>query len=146
MRHTGTTPYTAHVPPRKLNPYIAWAPATAWALFIFLLGGWSSPPQPEFAKFELADKLAHATLYGMLALLVFRALRQTTELRRPTCLLAVIGIVALYGAADEVRQLFIPHRQGDVWDWVADTTGALAAVGMVMWAGRKKYGRTGELE
>ena len=32
--------------------------------------------------------------------------------------------VALYGAADEIHQRFVPNRSCDVLDWLADTLGA----------------------
>jgi VanZ family protein len=116
----------------------AWLPPSLWALFILLLGGLPSPPQPEFARFELSDKLAHAFLFGIFAVLVHRALGQSSRLSAQARVLAAIGITMLYGAADEVRQLYVPNRHGDVWDWVADTIGAMTAVGGMVWASKRK--------
>lgn len=38
-----------------------------------------------------------------------------------------VGITSLYGLSDEFHQFFTPHRTVDVFDWLADTTGAIAA-------------------
>jgi VanZ family protein len=38
-----------------------------------------------------------------------------------------IGITSLYGMSDESHQFFTPHRSVDVFDWLADTTGAITA-------------------
>jgi VanZ family protein len=39
-------------------------------------------------------------------------------------LMLVAGIASLYGATDEVHQLFVPGRNCNAWDWAADTVGA----------------------
>ena len=40
-----------------------------------------------------------------------------------------------YGATDEFHQLFVPGRSCDVFDWLADTTGAALAVGLYQGVG-----------
>lgn len=37
--------------------------------------------------------------------------------------LAIICVIA-FGISDEVHQWFVPQRQADLWDLVADTVGA----------------------
>lgn len=37
----------------------------------------------------------------------------------------VLGLLAL-GGIIEILQMFIPHRQGDVYDWLADAIGVVA--------------------
>ena len=39
---------------------------------------------------------------------------------------AAVAITIAYGATDEVHQLFVPGRTGDVYDLMADAAGALA--------------------
>jgi VanZ family protein len=41
-------------------------------------------------------------------------------------LLLVTVIVSAYGVTDELHQSFVPGRDCDVWDWVADTLGAFS--------------------
>ena len=40
-----------------------------------------------------------------------------------------LALVLLTGAADELHQSTLPHRDADVMDWLADAAGALAAFG-----------------
>jgi VanZ family protein len=37
----------------------------------------------------------------------------------------VACIASLYGATDEIHQLFVEGRNCNAWDWVADTVGAI---------------------
>lgn len=37
----------------------------------------------------------------------------------------------LYGATDEIHQAFVPNRQSDIFDWIADATGALMALAFI---------------
>lgn len=76
-------------------------------------------------RFPLQDKLVHFLLFGLVATLV---LRVSYDPKRPwrSGLIAIL-ITSLYGAADEFRQSFTPGREVDVFDWLADTLGALVA-------------------
>lgn len=67
------------------------------------------------------DKVAHAVLFGILAL----ALWGTSGGKRP--LLAVV-ITLAFGMLDEWRQQFLPGRSIDWVDLVADGIGAVCAV------------------
>lgn len=83
--------------------------------------------------FTHADKVAHATEYALLCLLVFRALRGAH--RNWLCQwapLAALGLASLYAATDEWHQSFV-GRECDVMDWIADTFGA-ALTAAICWA------------
>lgn len=72
------------------------------------------------------DWLVHAGLYGMLGLLLVRAVAAGGwPGRRLVLLLALVSVAA---ALDEVHQLFIPGRNGSAMDWVFDTTGVGAGL------------------
>jgi len=78
--------------------------------------------------FDKADKLLHMAEYGVLGFLLSRALRATARIRRALWVsLAVLAIGAVIGAGDEVFQGFVPGRDSNVADWVADVTGLLFA-------------------
>ncbi|MDH5562898.1 MAG: VanZ family protein [Nitrospirota bacterium] len=70
----------------------------------------------------MGDKLAHGLEYGILGILLFRAFQKTTHGMRSISL-AIICAVA-FGLSDEIHQWFVPHRQADIWDLLADTIGA----------------------
>jgi VanZ family protein len=61
--------------------------------------------------------------YGILGILLYRAFKQTTE-TAGSMSLAITCVIA-FGISDEVHQWFVPQRQADFWDLVADTVGAV---------------------
>lgn len=98
---------------------LPWLPAVAWAGLIYGLSSRSTVPGPEVPYF---DKVAHFGAYAVLgALLAFAAHRS----RAPLAVAVVLGL--LYGASDEVHQMFVPGRSPDVLDWAADAAGVLTA-------------------
>jgi VanZ family protein len=82
-------------------------------------------------------KCAHLTEFGVLALLIWRALRKPVKGdSRPWSWVEarlVILLVALYAASDEFHQLFVPSRDAAVRDVMIDTTGAVVSL-LLLWA------------
>ena len=76
--------------------------------------------------FPNADKLFHLLEYGGLGLLLARALRGSLP-DRPALVITLlaIGLGSLMGAGDEYFQSFVPGRDSSVFDWMADTLGAV---------------------
>jgi VanZ family protein len=108
-----------------------WSPVVAYMAFIFGLSSLSKTP----AFPSGVDKYLHALLYAGLGALVVRAL--TGGWRRPVTLVVVVLTVlmaASYGVSDEFHQSFVPHRNVEALDVVADATGAaIAAVALYAW-------------
>ena len=75
----------------------------------------------------LLRKLAHATVFGALTLLWFRALRP----QGPRALLAAVTISFLYAITDEYHQTFVSGRHGSPLDVGIDAIGIAAAVLLV---------------
>jgi len=77
------------------------------------------------------DKLAHLSAYAVLAAFLELALRRTRHdlpvYRRH---LLIFAAVVFFGATDEWHQCFVPGRDCDVYDWIADGLGA--ALGLVL--------------
>lgn len=67
------------------------------------------------------DKLAHALTFGTIALSLWLAARQRW-------LGACVGIAFAIAVYDEWRQLYLPGREADLLDLLANTTGILLAV------------------
>lgn len=107
-----------------------WLAALAWAAGILVA---TSIPGGNLPRaFPGADKLVHLALYAPLGVLVARARRGHGPAgRRPIGALAWAAALALFAAADEWHQDFIPGRSSDRIDWlvdvVASTTGLVVA-------------------
>ena len=123
--------------------------AMAWMALIFYLSSQSSLPTPEL--FPQQDKVIHAVFYGILAILLLGGFRPgVTGYTKTHRLLAVLA-ASLYGISDELHQSFVPDRDADMLDWLADTTGAVVAVWLLASLVRKvllarHYAVTGRTE
>lgn len=78
----------------------------------------------------MSDKLLHSLEYGVLGILLYRAFHQTI---RPLKSMSLAIMCAVgFGLTDELHQWFVPNRQLDIWDLLADTLGA--SLFTVTWA------------
>jgi VanZ family protein len=119
-------------------------PAAGYASVVFYTGLIRIGPLPE-GPVIATDKLLHALAFGGLALLLARAVhwyRPRATLTRKLWLGAV-GSSAL-GMLLEVCQAFTTYRSADIFDWLADTVGALLALGLAFafftWVPRRAHG------
>jgi VanZ family protein len=94
-----------------------------------------SDPVPV-VRAHVWDKLLHLIEYGGLAALVCRALLGE-GLGWLAAVAGAIVAASLYGASDEWHQSFVPMRDADIHDWVADTLGGMAGA-VVYGVGRWK--------
>lgn len=76
----------------------------------------------------IVRKGAHFTIYLVLGILVSNSIiKSNVEFKRNYLLLALL-ICFLYAISDELHQLFIPGRSGEVKDVLIDSTGALVGI------------------
>jgi VanZ family protein len=91
----------------------------------------SSRPAPEIVQHEyirFQDKWLHIVAYLVLSCLFLRALVwEGTGWGLNAFFLAFL-LSAVYGASDEWHQYYVPERESDWVDWVADALGAGLAV------------------
>ena len=87
-------------------------------LLVTSLPGDMVPPLPDLG-FRL-DRLVHFGMYAVQGVLIARAMGR----RPPALLVAALLALSAVGALDEVHQLWIPGRDAEVGDWLADTLGA----------------------
>lgn len=92
-----------------------WLPAAVWAAVIFAS---SSIPGTNIPG--VWSVWGHLAEYAVLGGLVAAALRRDDW----GTILLVVGLCALYGASDELHQVFVPFRTPDVLDWITDVAGA----------------------
>lgn len=69
-------------------------------------------------------KYAHMFLYFILSILSFLLLYQIFDLKPVTVIYTIIFCI-IYAITDEIHQLFIPNRSGEILDVIIDTTGAI---------------------
>jgi VanZ family protein len=100
--------------------------------FIFALSSMTQTP----ALPDGADKNVHGVLYFGLGILLVRALSGAKRARITlSTAAAATAMAALYGVSDEFHQYFVPPRQVEALDVLADTIGAgVAAFGALAWA------------
>lgn len=124
-----------------------WGPVGLYAAFIFYLSSQSFFPDtlPSYVE-KLGDKTHHMIAYGLFGLLWYRAFRHCGGAwAAPRAVLLAILASALYGVTDELHQWFVPLREADPWDLMADTVGAAAAViSMDRWLSRRPAASTVE--
>jgi VanZ family protein len=112
---------------RLKNFLIYWLPLIVYGLLIYIQ---SDHPSPDgLPSFEFSDKLLHFAAYAVMGVLFLRAYRSLAAMNdmRLAALLSMIS-AALYGISDEIHQAFIPFRDAQISDVIADILGAVAGV------------------
>jgi VanZ family protein len=100
-----------------------WAPVILCMGFIFYASSITGQDIPSLFPHE--DILFHATIYAILALFFYRALKTTdTRLIRMQVFIFTVIFGFAYGASDEFHQMFTPGRDCSGFDLVVDTIGA----------------------
>jgi VanZ family protein len=94
----------------------------------------TSLPGKDVPDFHVSDKLEHFSAYAVLTIfLTFAALLQNKYLvLKKHAFILTLLLVSVYGALDELHQLFIPGRSCDILDWTADITAACFGV-LIVW-------------
>jgi VanZ family protein len=111
------------------------APAFLYAVALFWASGLSRIPWPNIG-FDLQDKLFHASAYAIFSWLIYRAVARPTPLvNHIHTISALLGIG--YAATDELHQLFVPGRQAELSDLLADILGIIT-VQLVIYYGRRR--------
>jgi VanZ family protein len=111
-----------------------WVPVALYAGFIFFMSAQSHPEEqlPSFLLKDVSDKVLHAVEYAVLGVLCYRGFRWGVNGQVASrALLFAIVTASLYGMTDEAHQLFVPFRESNWQDWLADTIGA--AIGVLSW-------------
>ena len=120
---------------------LAWLPVLAWSGLIFAL---SAQPDLRFVEDEFFDfvvrKVGHMGVFGILALLTWRALGLTTVWRQPRTPVVALGVTVAYAITDELHQGLVAGRYPSPVDAGIDIVGALIAIGIVLAiAGRLRW-------
>ena len=108
--------------------FVKWKlPALLWCLIIMILTSYPKLTVPG-NTFNFMDKMAHLFLYFILALLVKRALVKDGNKVKSDDVRKTIYYTGGFAVFDELHQVPIPGRSGEVFDVIADLLGILLAI------------------
>ncbi|WP_373048345.1 VanZ family protein [Vulgatibacter sp.] len=94
------------------------------ALIVFLSAQSELPHAPK-----IWDKAAHFGEYTILALLVTRGVRLVSGWSGVKSAATAVFLATAFAVTDEAHQFFVPGRDSDPWDVVADFLGSLFGAG-----------------
>jgi VanZ family protein len=119
----------------KITKILIKFPAILIAGALWILSSQSILPKPK-GIFGF-DKFQHLLAYAVLSAAVCLWFSPEFRERRLVITLFFAALISsVYGVIDEVHQYFVPGRDCDVWDWVADTLGAFIGAGSFLWIAR----------
>lgn len=149
---------------------ISWAAVLFWMLLIFYLSSQVAEQSNNLSKgvtkiiVETVEKVtpekdfnmdtinhfvrknAHFFAYLTLGILVLNAIRRSrmngSTISGVATLAMAFGICVLYAISDEVHQLFVPGRGGQVKDILIDSSGAIVGIGLYMIIAKTREGKT----
>jgi hypothetical protein len=148
---SGGTGRTSTESPRRSRVFRAWLAAVIWGAVVWMLGGdafsaavtakilrpiielfvTDFSTQDMFALLSVVRKSMHVAVYGLLSLLILRALR----IGSIDSLLLSLGVTALIvttmALADETRQAYSAVRTGSGWDVLLDLLGAAGVAALL---------------
>ena len=104
-----------------------WLPVLLYCLLIFIQ---SSYPSPEnIPSLPYIDKVIHFAAYAILGILFFVAFN-TIGFKENINKVIMLSILSssLYGMSDEIHQYFVPYRNADIMDFLADVAGSICGV------------------
>jgi len=105
-----------------------WIPVIVWASVIFTF---SANPTTQTSEIHWQDfvvkKTAHMIFYAILAILLYRALKESNLQKEKAGWLSIFSCF-FYGLTDEFHQSFTPGREPRLRDVIFDTIGSALAI------------------
>lgn len=113
-------------------PFNKFLPGIAWFFVVLVLICLPGKDVPDSSLLELLqfDKIVHAAIFGLMVILFIRpvAMSSMEKKEKISWYFRVALSVAVWGLATEyIQKYFVPGRNFDPWDFVADATGCAIA-------------------
>lgn len=129
-----------------------WAPVIVFYSLITFMSGLSGEAisfLTRYYPFAGFDKVAHFTEYFILGVLLTRALtwEEYQHRLRRHWYVYFVSVIPVMSFVDEIHQFFIPQRSMDIFDWLADMSGAACGalvVALVMRIRQRRNAEDGE--
>ena len=104
-----------------------WFPVLLYCLAIFIQSSYPSVKQTQHLPHE--DKVLHFVGYAFLGVLFLRGFRNSRfGTKHKFVMAASILLTGLYGVSDELHQLYVPLRDGNIQDALFDFLGGIFGV------------------
>jgi hypothetical protein len=111
---------------------VYWLPPLVLTCIIFKLSSGAVPKASDIYWQDFAvKKIAHVTIYGILAILIYRALVAGGTSKKRAIFWAII-LATFYGVSDEFHQYFTQGRESRARDVIFDGIGACLAMGFTV--------------
>lgn len=118
-----------------------WGPVLLQVALIFFFS--HQPPASLILQaFPLSSVIGHLGGYGLLALLLYRAIKGGCGVWNVRAAWMVLALAVFYGITDELHQSFVPGRHPSAADIVVDGVGAALALGAI-WVYAARIRRAG---
>jgi hypothetical protein len=114
------------------NFFRFWLPPILWAGIIFSFSSLAFVKTKEFLLWDfIAKKSAHLLEYFIFSLLLYRALKNSSDLSQKRSLVFSMLILIIYAISDEFHQSFIPGREPRIRDVAIDSLGGLLGLWLI---------------
>ena len=116
---------------KEKKVFVVYLPLTFYWIILFIATTIPTDPLPKL--FSAQDKVEHFGAYGILASLLYMTLhlQEKSRLLNQYAFGFSLFFLALYGAVDELHQIFVPGRYCDILDWTADVSGGLIGLAII---------------
>jgi VanZ family protein len=109
---------------KKMNFFKLWAPVILWMGVIFFFS--SIPHLKSGFKYDfILRKIAHVTEYFILTFFLFRAFKESFDIRIFYFFISPALASFFYAISDEIHQSFVPGRTCAVRDVFIDSLGVV---------------------
>ena len=111
-------------------------------VLVFFLSSFPAPESVKEAPIVYKIKLVHLIEYGLLSFLFWLPLSKTTALKPGEIAILAIMLTILYGATDELHQVFVPFRTGNNIDLIVNGAGATIVQMAILFYKKRKQQAT----
>jgi VanZ family protein len=107
-----------------MNVFYYWFPPFTWMGMIFYMSSQKSiATGANVAADFVTFKTLHMIEYAFLFFLFYRAFQSIKRMKQNVSAVCAFSIASFYSLSDELHQLYIPTRQGQLRDILFDITG-----------------------
>ncbi len=111
----------------KHKLFLIYIPLVVHWISIFIL---TSLPSDSLPHFAFHDKIKHFIAYFILSVLLtlFLAAQEKFIALKAEFAKYAFVIAIVYSTFDEIHQIFIPGRDAEIWDWMANLLGIILGI------------------